>query len=147
MLFSVATYMRIDIPLIYIVATCAILDSVLAVESESTLAKRVRKHQHKAVARPLPSMAELLAESAALSKKFEDSAAALHRKVQEESNTPAATEEVADEDDSYPPSFLQLDLSQPLPADFGQRAMRSVEEEIRRYNKRLSDLGNDMFSG
>jgi len=118
-------------------AAVAMLGDVEAVES--TAERRIHPHHHKSANKkvPLQSLSELLARSASLTKEFEKQAQSLRQKVQESETIDAATEE------DMPPSFLELDLSKPLPEGTGIRAMEAVTEEIMQYTDKMRKLGNE----
>ena len=112
-----------------------------AVETIST--RRVHRHKHARVdkEKPLESLSQLLARSAALTKAFEKETEVLHEKVQE-------TEESDVSSDAAEPavSFVEIDSSRhhrPAPGS-GLRAMEAVTDEIMRFTDKMRKMGNDV---
>lgn len=108
---------------------------------ESTSERRIHPRHRKSASKraPLQSLSELLSRSALLTKQFEKQAQTLREKVQESETVDAAAEETGE----VPASFLELDLSKPLPEGAGLHAMEAVTEEIMQYTDKMRKLGNE----
>jgi hypothetical protein len=130
--------MRVIIPVLV-----AFSIQIVAHALETTSQRRIHYHHRRPSKEkaPVQSLSELLAKSEDLTKKFQAQAQSLRERVQESETIDAVSDEAASSD--IPASFLELDLSKPLPAGSGLRAMEAVTEEIMQYTDKMRKLGNE----
>jgi hypothetical protein len=84
----------------------------------------------------LPSLAELQAQSAELTKAFQRNAEELREKVRESEDSEAA--------DYQSPSFLQVETAKKPEPGIGLRAMEAVTEKIMRFTEKMRKMGNEV---
>jgi hypothetical protein len=99
--------------------------------------KKHRRDDHSSNA-PLPSLTELLAKSAELTKAFQRNAEELRDKVRETEDAEAADYQRGGS------SFVQLESTKKAEPGVGLRAMEAVTEKIMQFTEKMRKMGNEV---
>jgi len=109
-------------------------------ESQARTERRIRhhkKHHHEdSQSAVVPSLTELLAKSAELTKAFQRNAEDLREKVRETEDAESGSP------DYQGSSFLQIEKKPE--SGVGLRAMEAVTEKIMHFTEKMRKMGNDV---